>query len=223
MKTSIRKIPAAVLLLVLCLTVFPLSAFAADTSVGVAIPVSVELSGETPSPEETYTFVLQAVDNAPMPEESTLKIIGAGKGEFPVINYSTPGIYCYTVTQQAGSHDRGHYDATVYYVRVSVTNGEYGGLEAVVAAHTDAAMTSEKQDMTFTNTYDPAQSDSSSGGSSGGSSGSSGSSSSSSTGVASPQTGDNANILLPAVGGAAAVAVLIVCCTVYGRRKKEAE
>ena len=72
MKTSIRKIPAAVLLLVLCLTVFPLSAFAADTSVGVAIPVSVELSGETPSPEETYTFVLQAVDNAPMPEESTL-------------------------------------------------------------------------------------------------------------------------------------------------------
>ena len=206
MKTSIRKIPAAVLLLVLCLTVFPLSAFAADTSVGVAIPVSVELSGETPSPEE-----------------STLKIIGAGKGEFPVINYSTPGIYCYTVTQQAGSHDRGHYDATVYYVRVSVTNGEYGGLEAVVAVHTDAAMTSEKQDMTFTNTYDPVQSDSSSGGSSGGSSGSSGSSSSSSTGVASPQTGDNANILLPAVGGAAAVAVLIVCGTVYGRRKKEAE
>lgn len=223
MKTSIRKIPAAVLLLVLCLTVFPLSAFAADTSVGVAIPVSVELSGETPSPEETYTFVLQAVDNAPMPEESTLKIIGAGKGEFPVINYSTPGIYCYTVTQQAGSHDRGHYDATVYYVRVSVTNGEYGGLEAVVAVHTDAAMTSEKQDMTFTNTYDPVQSDSSSGGSSGGSSGSSGSSSSSSTGVASPQTGDNANILLPAVGGAAAVAVLIVCGAVYGRRKKEAE
>ena len=158
-----------------------------------------------------------------MPEESTLKIIGAGKGEFPVINYSTPGIYCYTVTQQAGSHDRGHYDATVYYVRVSVTNGEYGGLEAVVAVHTDAAMTSEKQDMTFTNTYDPVQSDSSSGGSSGGSSGSSGSSSSSSTGVASPQTGDNANILLPAVGGAAAVAVLIVCGTVYGRRKKEAE
>ena len=210
------------LLLVLCLTVSPISAYAAGM-VGVAIPVSVNRTGDAPSPEETYTFVLQAVDNAPMPEESTLKIIGAGKGEFPVINYSTPGIYCYTVTQQAGSHDRGHYDATVYYVRVSVTNGEYGGLEAVVAVHTDAAMTSEKQDMTFTNTYDPVQSDSSSGGSSGGSSGSSGSSSSSSTGVASPQTGDNANILLPAVGGAAAVTVLIVCVTVYGRRKKEAE
>ena len=209
------------LLLVLCLTVSPISAYAAGM-VGVAIPVSVNRTGDAPSPEETYTFVLQAVDNAPMPEESTLKITGAGKGAFPVINYSTPGIYCYKVSQQAGSHDRGHYDGMVYYVRVSVINGQYGGLEAVVAVHTDAAMTSKKQDITFTNTYDPASSGDSSGGSSGGSSGSSGSGSSA-TGIRSPQTGDETNILLPAVGALAAIAVLAVCGAGYCRRKKASE
>mgnify|MGYP003280350318 FL=1 len=61
------------------------------------------------------------------------------------------------MTQQAGSHARGHYDDAVYYVRVSVTNAENGELEAVVAAHTDAQMVSAKRDITFTNTYDPAQ------------------------------------------------------------------
>ena len=87
MKTSIRKIPAVFLLVVLCLTAFPVSAFAAD-AVNVAIPVSVELSGETPSPEETYTVVLQAVDDAPMPAENTLEITGEGTAAFPAITYS---------------------------------------------------------------------------------------------------------------------------------------
>ncbi|HIU77335.1 MAG TPA: LPXTG cell wall anchor domain-containing protein [Candidatus Pelethocola excrementipullorum] len=153
MKTSIRKIPAVLLLVILCLTVFPISALAAEVT-EVKIPVSVELSGKTPSPEETYTVVLQSVDGAPMPSESTLKIKGSGTAAFPAISYSTPGIYCYTVTQQAGSHERGQYDETVYYVKVAVTNAKSDGLEAVVTVHTDAQMTSAKQDVTFTNTFD---------------------------------------------------------------------
>ena len=80
--------------------VFPLSALAAEP-VRVEIPVSVELSGEAPSPEETYTVVLQAVDNAPMPENNTLTITGAGTASFSAISYSTPGLYSYTVAQQA--------------------------------------------------------------------------------------------------------------------------
>ena len=59
------------------------------------------------------------------------------------------------VTQLAGSHERGHYDATVYFVRVSVTNGENGGLESVVAAHIDEQMTSAKREISFENSYDP--------------------------------------------------------------------
>ena len=48
-----------------------------------------------------------------------------------------------------------HYDQTVYYVKVSVTNGENGNLETVIAAHTDADMTDAKCDITFTNYYKP--------------------------------------------------------------------
>lgn len=40
-------------------------------------------------------------------------------------------------------------------MKVTVTNGESGDLEAVVAAHTDAQMNSEKQDIGFVNSYDP--------------------------------------------------------------------
>ena len=38
---------------------------------------------------------------------------------------------------------------------VSVTNGENGNLETVIAAHTDADMTDAKCDITFTNYYKP--------------------------------------------------------------------
>lgn len=153
MNTKIKKIPAVLLLVVLCLTVFPISVFAAGDA-EIKIPVSVELSGEKPSPEETYTYVLEAFDDAPMPQESIVTITGSGKTAFDTITYQTPGIYCYTVTQQAGKNTRGHYDETVYYVKVTVINAEKGGLQAVVAAHTDPQMVSEKSDITFKNTYD---------------------------------------------------------------------
>lgn len=137
MKTNIRKFPAVLLLAVLCLTVFPISAVAAGVA-EVKIPVSVELSGEKPSPDETYTIILQGEDEAPMPEENTITVTGAGKAEFPAVEYSVPGVYTYSVSQQPGKLENGHYDNTVYYVKVTVTNGESGDLEAVVAAHTDA-------------------------------------------------------------------------------------
>lgn len=62
------------LLVVLCLAVFPISTFAAD-AVQVQIPVSIQTSGETPSPEENYTVELQAVDDAPMPSENVLRLV----------------------------------------------------------------------------------------------------------------------------------------------------
>ena len=101
MKTNIRKFPAVLLLAVLCLTVFPISAMAAGVA-EVKIPVSVELSGEKPSPDETYTIILQGEDEAPMPEENTITVTGAGKAEFPAVEYSVPGVYTYSVSQQPG-------------------------------------------------------------------------------------------------------------------------
>ena len=153
------------LLAVLCLAVFPISTFAAD-AVQVQIPVSIQTSGETPSPEENYTVELQAVDDAPMPSENVLEISGSGKAFFSPIQYTTPGIYYYTITQQSGtpankesglveSRFRLPYQFADSLQFVSVTNGENGNLETVIAAHTDADMTDAKCDITFTNYYKP--------------------------------------------------------------------
>lgn len=155
MKTKKRRIPSVFLLTALILAAFPVTAFAAKAA-EVKIPVRVELSDETPAQEETYIVKLEARDQAPMPEQDMIKVTGTGIAEFPAIHYTAPGIYCYKVSQQAGTHGRGHYDGTVYYVKVTVTNAEDGGLETAAAVHTDAAMTGEKQDIVFHNTYDAA-------------------------------------------------------------------
>lgn len=179
----------------------------------VKIPVSVELSGEKPSPDEDYTMTLEGRDGAPMPEKSSLTIKGAGKEAFPAISYSVPGIYCYTVTQQPGKQAEGHYDSTVYYVKVSITNGKNGNLEAVVAAHTDAQMVSKKQEISFKNTYDavkkptptptPKPTPSSS-----------------STPSSTPRTGDNTNFGLW-IGLIAVSAGAVLVLFYVGRKKKK--
>ncbi|MGN0405227.1 MAG: Spy0128 family protein [Bariatricus sp.] len=148
-----KKISAVVLLLILLITVSSFPALAAETA-EVELPVRIENSGEIPSPEETYIVVLRAIDDAPMPEKSTIEITGEGTTKFPAISYSVPGIYCYTVSQEPGNNERGHYDETVYYVKVTVTNADTGELETTVAVHTDAQMISEKSNITFENFYD---------------------------------------------------------------------
>ena len=86
---------------------------------------------EKHSPDETYTIILQGEDEAPMPEENTITITGAGESRI-----SCSGICCswrihLQRSQQPGKLENGHYDNTVYYVKVTVTNGESGDLEAV--------------------------------------------------------------------------------------------
>lgn len=72
--------------------------------------------------------------------------------------HTTPGIYCYTIKQNSGTNERGHYDQTVYYVRVTVTNGGNGDLERVIAAHITGEMTDAKRDILFKNYYEPVES-----------------------------------------------------------------
>ncbi len=177
----------------------------------VKIPVSVELSGEKPSPDEDYTMTLEGRDGAPMPEKSSLTIKGAGKEAFPAISYSVPGIYCYTVTQQPGKQAEGHYDSTVYYVKVSITNGKNGNLEAVVAAHTDAQMVSKKQGISFKNTYDAVKKPTPT---------PTPKPSSTSTPSSTPRTGDNTNFGLW-IGLIAVSAGAVLVLFYVGRKKKK--
>ncbi|MDO4285775.1 MAG: Cna B-type domain-containing protein [Eubacteriales bacterium] len=152
MKKKGKKTAAAFLFSLLWLTMLPASAMAAQ-SAAVELPVSIRIEGEAPAPAEAYTIALTPQEGAPMPAQSELQMTGEGTGKFPAISYAVPGIYQYTVSQQAGSHERGLYDAAVFYVRVTVTNAEKGGLEAAVAVYKDAQMQGEKQNIEFVNRY----------------------------------------------------------------------
>lgn len=152
-----RKIAAALLTLALGFCLCQPAAFAA-TAAGQhtqlqELPVSIQSTGETPLPKETLTVELEAVDNAPLPEVTTLEITDGETGSFGPISYTKPGYYVYTVRQRAGANTRGTYDETVYYLRVSVV-WDNDKLVARMAVHTQADLMDEKvSSITFNNSY----------------------------------------------------------------------
>ncbi len=157
MQKTIKKITMAVLITWLCLSVQTSGVFAA-AKVEVRIPVSVILTGTVPAQEENYSIQLTPEGSrTPMPEgcKDNCEIIIRGENTvyFPVIVYTVPGVYGYAVSQTAGDNEKCTYDDTVYYVRVTVTNAENGGLEATVSAHKNAQLADKKQMIVFDNTY----------------------------------------------------------------------
>ena len=152
-----RKIAAALLTLALGFCLCQPAAFAATAADQHTqlqeLPVSIQSTGETPLPKETLTVELEAVDNAPLPEVTTLEITDGETGSFGPINYTKPGYYVYTVRQRAGVNTRGTYDETVYYLRVSVV-WDNDKLVARMAVHTQADLMDEKvSSITFNNRY----------------------------------------------------------------------
>ena len=157
---SMQKFVAALLGTALCAVLLATAAFAAQGSVAVTLPVSIRTAGADPEPNAAYTFCLQAVDNAPMPDgaqngQYSVTVQGAGDYTFPQITYTAPGIYYYQISHVAGADTRCTYDATVYNVTVAITNKQDGtGLESAVTAHTGPS--ADKRDaMLFTNVYAP--------------------------------------------------------------------
>ena len=152
-----RKIAAALLTLALGFCLCQPAAFAATAADQHTqlqeLPVSIQSTGETPLPKETLTVELEAVDNAPLPEVTTLEITDGETGSFGPISYTKPGYYVYTVRQRAGVNTRGTYDETVYYLRVSVV-WDNDKLVARMAVHTQADLMDEKvSSITFNNRY----------------------------------------------------------------------
>ncbi|MDO4620122.1 MAG: Cna B-type domain-containing protein [Lachnospiraceae bacterium] len=167
---QIQSIRSSFLLaIILCISICSaaaVSAASADSIASATIPVSVTVGGnegtaESDIPEETYTFVLEALGDAPLPEQQTLTVTGAGGDAF-TIQYQHPGVYQYTLKQDVSAltgeksscHDRGRYDTTVYYVTVTVTNTDGGSFGVTVSAH-KGGPEEDKTDTEFDNRYDP--------------------------------------------------------------------
>ena len=160
-----RRLPkmAAALLAAALAVSAALPALAADQRTELELEASVRCTGE--AADETLTVRLTALDGAPMPEgcddEAELGFPAQDcraaddktlTKTFDTIVYTAPGIYEYTVTQDAGGRKRADYDDTVFYLKVMVawdTDGELKGHVSVRRDGDDGA----KTELLFKNSY----------------------------------------------------------------------
>lgn len=165
MKIKQKAAAAAAVLICLMLIRIPAAAKEAwdeegKSSTQIPIHVSVEVKNASQEDTEIYTIRLTAADGAPMPEGygsyADLKLAGGETGAFPVINYETPGIYYYTVWQEAGESPKEtiSYDETIFFLKVTAFAVPDGTIETAAAFYTDEACQGEKQqDIIFINEY----------------------------------------------------------------------
>lgn len=164
--------------------------------------------------------------DAPMPAQNVQERKNAGSISFGPMTYTVPGDYQYKISQTAGKTDRFTYDTSTYLVTVRVVNAENGTLKSEMWAVKDGSET-KSGTISFGNHYDTPKS--------GGSKKHHHSSKTEETTVtpvtvqtlqtlASPKTGDSANVILWSAFAAAAllgVAVMILITVRNGRRKEE--
>ena len=157
-----KKLLRNLVVLCVCLLLVCAPAFAEYKTTGI-IPVTVRQTG--PITRQTYRFVLapaEGEEGNPMPAEG----VENGKAVLEIttdryetkdnfeIRYTRPGVYTYTLRQEAGTDYRMTYDRTEYTVVVYVVNDGKGGLEATTVAYRKG---SEKKcdDIVFVNDREP--------------------------------------------------------------------
>ncbi|MGI5873610.1 MAG: Spy0128 family protein [Bacillota bacterium] len=96
--------------------------------------------------EFSFTMNLSGIDNAPLPEKTTVTNDGVGKVSFGPIHYTEPGEYVYEISEIAGDTEGVTYDDTVIKAVVTVTETDGKNV---------AELTFEGGNSTFTNTYTP--------------------------------------------------------------------
>ncbi len=132
------------------------------------IQVQKTLAGRDWQDKDSFEFILEAVDNAPMPADDGNKVTITNESEnknaaFGSITYDTAGEYKYTIKETTGSINGVTYDTHTANVTVTITDEDYDGaleLKSIVydnntegAADADKALTNI---AAFTNTYDAA-------------------------------------------------------------------
>lgn len=160
-----RRLPkmAAALLAAALAVSAALPALAADQRAELELEASVRCTGEVA--DETLTVRLTALDGAPMPEgcddEAELDFPARDCRDaddktltktFDAIVYTAPGIYEYTVTQDAGGRKRADYDDTVFYLKVMVAWDTDGELKVHVSVRRDGD-DGAKTELLFKNSY----------------------------------------------------------------------
>jgi pilin isopeptide linkage protein len=136
---KIKKCVASlVITLLFVVGMLPIQAFATDQSAqSVDIEVELQIQGDTPLEDATFTFILEAEDDAPTPASTYATRIGAGNVDFGDIEFTHTGVYHYKISEQDDGNEHYIYDDTVYSVDVGVTYDHYGNLVTNVVAYYD--------------------------------------------------------------------------------------
>ena len=158
---KLPKMAAALLAAALAVSA-ALPALAADQRAELELETSVRCTGE--AADETLTVRLTALDDAPLPkgceEEVTLEFPARDcrsapdktlSKTFAPIVYTVPGVYEYTVRQDAGGRSRADYDDTVFDLKVTVAWDDDGVLKVHEAVRREGE--DEKTDLLFRNSY----------------------------------------------------------------------
>lgn len=175
MKKFLKGALSVLMTMALTIPMFSMAAFAQEP-VTVEIPVTIELKGKVPSTPEDLAVVLTAQEKGnPMPEGSadgtyTMTVAGSVTQNFPSITYNSTGIYYYSIYQEAGTHKKGTYDESKYFIEVMVTNAENAdALEASLLVFAGSDKTAPKcGEIKFTNSYKSSGGGGGGGGSTGG-------------------------------------------------------
>ena len=117
-------------LITLCSLAVP--GYAAEPSCSIRLEAEKKIVGDKPVTDAVFCFVLEAMDGAPLPEQNTITVTGAGIGTFPSIPYTEPGDFHYTLQEKPGNAEGYTYDPTVYRVTVQVSADADGTLRAAV-------------------------------------------------------------------------------------------
>ena len=160
MKIKYSKILAKLIIFTMLLTILSPAALAVVEAPGFELPITVKLTGSPPTDDEDYKIILEA-DNPdyPMPDGSingkyTQIIKGAGTVKLPKIEYSSLGVFTYTINQEAGSNRLASYDDSEYNLVVYVTNaGNESGLEITVILYL-LGEEGKLDEVIFENDYD---------------------------------------------------------------------
>lgn len=139
MRRKYLKLIMTLLIFTMCLTVLAPAAFAQDT-ISIQIPVSITLSGLPISEDREVNIILEADSpEYPMPLGSQngiyrLVIREAGDYSLPEIEFSSIGIYTYSIYQEINDAEvEDVLDDKVYNLVVYITNKPDGsGLESMV-------------------------------------------------------------------------------------------
>lgn len=147
-----RKRLFSVVLCIWMLLLLALPVSAANTPVTVRLKVDNKLTGDKPPTSVDFTFVLEAVDDAPMPAENTITISGTGSKSFLPITYTVPDDYHYTIREVDDGKKGYTYDDTVYQVTVQVESDNDGKLTAFVYINEEGS-TVKSTSAEFQNKY----------------------------------------------------------------------